>query len=309
MGAYVYSVRTKHVNTTIAGERVQVYALAYLVKPWGLTCSLTSRLVGAAEATWDRRERKGLERPRFVYLTNDDNGKPEDGAPVYEWDGRSSCYDEPNFAGRKSTMGYLRKVSRKWTVEPAIYSAQVGTLKIGSRGACFHIRLTSPQFFEASKAVAWAKANVQLGEKAEVSECRAGNKSALERVAEPAAEVVKAVAQRLLDGPVSCTRFTASEREAVDALLGSGCARLVRGTEQTGGEYNYDLTSKGVREAAELQEPPERWMHVDLTPELVVFKGGAFGEHSVCRGVSSLARVKSHWDGYCRATAEAKKAS
>jgi len=298
MGAYIYSVRTKSVTATIEGQFEQIFSLAYLVKPWGYSCPLTNRLTGAAEATWDRREAKGLGRAKFVYLTSNDKGKPSDGCPVYEWDGRAHDWDEPRFEGAKRTVGYLHKVGRVWVVEPVIYSVSVGTMK----GSCLHLRLSGKVFFERGKALAFAKANVEVGETVTISMDRAAPKSALERVAEPATEVSSTVAERLLHGPWPCHLGTKAEQDAADDLVVEGRANIVRGCTYT----SYDLTNHGLYKLANVNPEPKvgRYVTIRLTTDEVVFSGGKFGDHSIVRLTSDLARVKAHWEGYCEAQRE-----
>lgn len=300
MGAYIYSVRTQSVAAIIEGEAVKVYALAYLVKPWGISCPLTNRLTSAAEATWARREAKGLGRAKYVYYTGGD-AKPFDGCPVYEWDGRSHDWDEPSFKGAKRTVGYLHRKGRKWVVEPAMYSVSIGTMKTSNYGLCHHVRL-SETFFEQGKALTFAKTAVEVGETATVRTHRAAPKSALERVAEPPTETSLAVAERLLHGPWPCDMGAKAEQNASDALVAEGCANIVRGCTYT----SYDLTDHGLCKLGNINPEPKvgRYVTLRLTTDEVVFSGGKFGSHSLTRLSSDMARVKAHWEGYCEAQQE-----
>ena len=317
MGVYIYSVRTKAINSTLSGESVKVYLIKYLTRSappddrdsdWSASeCAYNRRQMAAAEATWERR---GVSSLKGTLVSCGDNFTEGGAVVVYDSDG-PCAYDTEPFG---KTVGYLRKgkVGRKtvWTIEPATYSVQVGTMKSG----CFHIRETSAPFFAASKAVEWAKANVQPGEKAHVNECRVGNKSAIELVAEPEAEAIKAVAERLLHGPWPVHMLEGAEKAAADALVASGCADITQdGGEVTNPWTCYALNHKGLCVVGELPRGPRGSYNLYLTLELtateVVFKGGPHGPHSVTRLSSSLERVKAHWEGYCENAIEAKKAS
>jgi hypothetical protein len=316
MGVYIYSVRTKAISSTLNGEPVKVQLIKYLTRSappddndsnWSASeCAYNRRQMAAAEATWERR---GVSSLKGTLVSSGDNFT--EGRAVVEYDSDGPCaYDTEPFG---KTVGYLRKtkVGRKtvWTIEPATYTVQVGTMKSG-----FYIRETSPTFFVASKAVEWAKLNVQPGETAKVSECRVGNKSAIELVAEPEAEVVKDVAERLLHGPWPVHMLEGAEKAAADALVASGYAEVTRSPDECSTDWTcYALTHKGLHVIGELRDAPRGTFRLFLTVELtateVVFRGGPHGPHSVTRLSSSLERVKAHWEGYCENAIAAKKAS
>lgn len=122
MGVYIYSLRTKSINArTEGGAKLKVHALAYLSRSctnWvGNEEAYNARLMGAARATWERRG----ELPEYVYIE-----EPTDGSAVRRWTGTDPVtYDTPDFDGTGEVVGYLRKVGRKWRIEPAYYEATV----------------------------------------------------------------------------------------------------------------------------------------------------------------------------------------
>jgi hypothetical protein len=303
MGSYIYSVRTKSIETPLG----TVYALAYLTKPswdFGRVDGRSSRLVAAAESVWERRG----EKPGLVHLTYDDKNKPCDGDPVFEWDGRATDWDEPSFKGAKSRLGFLRsrKVGRKtvWTVEPVKYDVSVGTMRV-RYGCCnmLFVRENS-MLFSLAEAVAWAKANLQPGEESRILTHRATDtgKSAMERVAAPSEEAVDKVVGRLTTGPWPAHMLTADEEAAANELVAEGKA-LLSAEKYEGdseeppywhGRINYKATVRMLSLKASTSK-----LEASLESERVVFKGGEHGEHSLDRLSSSPERIRIHWQGYC----------
>lgn len=307
MGIYIYTVRTKNVTAKIEGTEQTIYALGFLsrsdVDYRGCEHYVAARGIGAAQATWDRRG----ETPKFVFLAGGPkDNKPEDGAPVYEWDGRAADYDTPNFEGAKRTVGFLKstKVGRKtvWTVEPALFSVSIGTYgTMGNIGRCFHVKV-SKTFFSAAEAVHYAQALMIESESACFEVNRAQPKTALERVAAPTSVQVEAVVDTLLVGPNRLQ--TAAERQTADALAAEGHVTLYRCPE---GHVWYELTTRGLIEAGGLERV--RGLRVELTHDRVVFQGSKTGAHSLARGpFTPLARVRSHWEGYCKIAASKAEA-
>lgn len=309
MGVYIYSVRTGSVSVELNGETVQVHPLCYLTKSaspgarerdWTNTeCAYNRRLQAVAEAAWSRRGVGSLVGT-IVVLCSD--SKPKDGDEIIKYRyAEPHCYDGEAFG---ETLGYIRKVGRgKWTVAKAIYGVQVGTFKNGTFGGTFHIRETSPIFFEATKAVAWAKVTVKPGEIARVHKSDSdGRKTLFERVSEPDSETTHEVAGILLQGSCPCDLWTSEpvRAQAADALVSQGLVDVHADTE---GRLSYRLTVYGLTRLAGLELRSYR-LHVELTDTEVVFSGGKCGSHSIARICSSLERVKAHWDGYCLAQKE-----
>lgn len=302
MGSYLYSVRTKSVETTNFGR---AYALAYLTKPWwdfGRVDTRTNRLVCAAEATWDRRN----EKPTLVYLTGDDKNRPQDGSTVYEWDGRATDWDTPCFEGAKKTVGFLRsrKVGRKtvWSVVPVVYEVTVGKNEgrfIRERGTCFTVQ----------EILAWAKANCRPGESVRVCTYKATDyrETAAERVGAPTEEGLNKMTERLLTGPwpvspLNPDTLTPDEKAAANKLLTEGKvvlhAEKYEGDSEDAPAWHGNLYYKATVALLGLKSS-DYHLNVALEDRQVVFKGGKYGEHSLDRLSSDLEHVRVHWEGYC----------
>lgn len=119
MGIYIYSVRTKHIKLVIDGKSQPVHALQYLTKVTHSTHGSAVSLISRAEKAWERRG----ESPKYVVLCGT---KILDGNPVWEWDGRATDYDTPNFAGIKQELGWVHKSGYVWTLETNKWEAVIG---------------------------------------------------------------------------------------------------------------------------------------------------------------------------------------
>jgi len=176
MGIYIYSVRTKNVKVEIEGETVAVHALQYLDRLERFGDAKNERLIGNAKRTWANRE----DKPRFVFMADD--GKPVDGAEVFEWDGRAVTYDD-DFEGRVRSVGFLRKVGRQWTLAPIYFEIDFGRMRPSSfgPGECYHIRKTKSAF-SADEAKAIAFAECDAGEKVTIRHFEATPDPELDRL-------------------------------------------------------------------------------------------------------------------------------
>lgn len=300
MGVYIYSVRTREIPVNLDGETVTVRPLSYLDKPSWPSDRRTRLLVGKAESVFAGT---GITlQGSLVVLCHK---TPVDGDAIVRYRYASPCcYDSESFG---EVIGYIRKVGRTWTVAKAIYQGRVGT----DREGVFYVRESSPIFFAASEAVAWAKASVKPGEVARLDESDSeGRKTVFERVAAPDSETINDIGNVLLHGPYPCNLLAerdASRAQAADALVSRGWAEI-HAEAYTGegeaphwhGKTYYRLTLQGLAKLAGLDTNNYR-LRFTLTTQEVVFSGGKFGSHGISRTVSSLERVKAHWEGYCAA--------
>ncbi len=261
MGTYIYSVRTAAVAVELDGTLVQVYPLSYLTRSaspghnekqyWHDECAFNRRLQAKAEATWTNRGVGSLEGILVVLC----NKRPKDGDAVLRYaHSLPHCYDSESFG---KTLGYIRKVGRKWTVAKAIYQGRVGT----DRAGVFYVRESSPIFFSTAEAVAWAKANVRPGEVARLNESASEErKTAFERVAAPDSETINDVGETLLHGPYPCDLLAeqnVARAQAVDVLVSRGWVEI-HAESYTGegekpywhGRTYYRLTAHGLAKLA-----------------------------------------------------------
>ena len=157
MGIYLYSVRAKSIEV----DGLKVHALDYLCKPYLDYADRMDRtsamMAGKAEAYWAYKA-----KPEYVTVVH--KGKFAEFDTVVAWDGRAVDYDTPDFEGKKSTLGFLKRVGKKgWTLAPEVLTVTLGTLKAGTHGSCLFVR-TSGQFFTIEEAAAFVKATKLEGE-------------------------------------------------------------------------------------------------------------------------------------------------
>jgi hypothetical protein len=291
MGVYIYSVRTSSIETNIG----TAYALGYLFKDHFDRSPVCEAMLSRAESVWE-----GREKPTLVYHAEKGN-KPYVGSPVYKWNGIATCYDTPNYGGSLGLAGYLNsyKVGRKtcWRVEPVMFTVTVGVMV----DKVFRVR-TEPVCFSMGEAVAIAKRELRPGEEAHIrrSATEEYKETALERLTAASEEALRKVTGRLTTGPWPAHLLTADEVQAANELVASGKAVLYaekyegEGFVAWHGQINYKATVRLFDLKASSYN-----LRVDLEGDRIVFKGGAYGEHSLCRLVSNPERIKAHWQVYC----------
>jgi hypothetical protein len=206
MGVYTYSIRTRSLNSAEFGK---VFACNYLGKRSYSWYPGANRILdmqtAKCEATWDRRN----ETPQYVYMAGDDD-RPRDGDRVIKWahGDRVVMSDTESFG---ETLGFLRKVGRKWTIVPSTWNTRFNG---SSQGL----------FFSVSEAMECA-ASVGEGQVATIEQNSKG-KSSLDCVSEPTPEEVKKVQTLLSAGSWPCAMWKGSLRSIADYLVSCGRVRL-----------------------------------------------------------------------------------
>jgi len=290
MGVYIYSVRTRSVETNLG----TAYALGYLFKDHFDRSPLCDALISRAESVWE-----GREKPALVYHAEEKN-RPYDGSPVYRWNGAATCYDTPNYGGSLGVAGYLRsyKVGRKtcWKVEPVCYVVQF--ISQGRMVRATHV------CFSKGEALAYVKKNLCPGDQAEVRKLTAADysESALERLATPSNEAQDKVTGRLTTGPWPAHLLTEDEGRAAFDLVLEGKAVLYaekyEGENECPPPWHGQINYRATVQLFELRSNSYQ-LRASLEDTQIVFKGGKHGEHSLTRLGSTPERIKAHWQGYC----------
>lgn len=244
----------------------------------------------------------------MVYLTDDDKNRPQDGNPVYKWDGRATDWDTPKFDGVQEHVGFLksRKVGRKtvWNVVPALYHMSVGTdenpnmRRVRSSQVCFSL----------AEALRWARSVCKPGESvwAHMEKSSNYSPSAAERVGAPTEEALAKMTARLVTGPwpaepANPDTLNSDEMAAANQLLVEGKAVLHADEYKGDGEppeWHGKLYYKATSGLLGLRSSSYK-LRAFFEGEHVVFTGGQFGDHSLGRLVSSPERIRAHWEGYC----------
>lgn len=273
MGVYIFSVRTKNVKAVVEGATHTIHALNFLARSgpdydgWEPESRHNRRLIGAAEATWDRR---GVEdmTGTLVYCAGDDD-KPRAGDRVVRYAHKTPCcYDCDSFG---ETVGYLKE-SRNgrrvaWTVVPAVW-----TVSFSKPGKANHW-VSSETFFSAGEAVSYAR-TVPVGCFAKVEVSRAA-KTRHDRIAAPETDSpnVAKIEKVLLSGPWPTSMWErAGLGPDADYLVSEGRLCFYRDTEEAGSELNYRLArwTNLVYKAAEYFGAPGAAVELDTEGDYVV---------------------------------------
>jgi hypothetical protein len=278
MGVYVYSVRTRSIETDIG----TAFALGYLFKDHFDRSPICEAMVSRAEAVWE-----GREKPTLVFHAEEGN-KPYVGSPVYRWNGVATCYDTPGYGGSEGVVGYLssHKVGRKtcWKVEPVCYEVVLLTGRLVQ---------DSRIFFNPEEVTNYIQSNLKPGDQAEVQKLVPTNysESALERLGRASDEAKTKMAHRLTTGPWPFHMVTPDEAQAAFEMMTNGKVVLYA-------EKNGNLNFKATFRLFDLRSDNYN-LTFSLDETRIVFKGGKHGEHSLDRLGSTPERIKAHWQGYC----------